>query len=764
MSVSLVMNHNKRGVLTRLKTLYNSQSFHSPAPKRPAQDRSSPKKDSDYSICRGRVGVSKWKTLDAKELGVTSSMITYPSQFVLKLLRSKGFESYLVGGCVRDLLLNRTPKDFDVITTAELMEVRKLFRRSVRAEVVGRRFPVCLVHIKGSVVEVTSFDTVARTSKGKEAFLYSLLPTSSNKKDLFRCKNSLCRDFTINSLFYDPFANKIYDYTDGMADLRSLKLETVIPAQLSFKEDPGRILRGFRIAARLGLSISRETEAAIWTYHSLVKDLDKVPQLKFYEGVIMAILLLIPVVHGLCRNVSLNKIMIELNYMLSYGAAEPSLRLLWKFKLLEFLLPVHAAYLDEQASKEDAQASNMLMLHVIDLVIALYGEIGLLAFHLALVNGPQDALVVWAFASVLYHGQWKEGVKFAKERAKMSVNFTPELRTSSIYKSDKEIAKAVTKLASLVMQSIPALVERNSLLQSMSRYRSFPRSGMVFVSRKAGKLASAIFKMLVNDDELYKSERRKNSKINYDMLGKGHLSETGFVLGKIVLETMNSGIVGDREDSEAGQCHLKTEGTEEIGQSQLSDIVNHQLAAMNGEEQLLSIPNSECRQGKNKKRKLVENGCIAKKKMGSGNHELFEKFEYKENKEEHQKLVKLSQKVDLPTRKDSYPKKKNYHRKQLINNRKKITNADKSTSDQARHMKMDEHNTSTPSQSTVSENHQVIANNYNIDVDAKTTNESDLKKKKMRLSLIEIFKVKERQKAHKNKQSKPPPPVSSNDE
>ncbi|KAG4988082.1 hypothetical protein JHK85_031065 [Glycine max] len=195
MAVPLRMNHNKRGgMLARLKILVNShsQSFHSPAPKRPKQDQSSTENDLDYSICRGRIDVSKWKTLDAKELGITSSMISYPSQFVLKLLRRKGEKAVLWFS---------------------------------RAEVVGRCFPICLVHIKGSVVEVTSFETVARTSNRKEQFLHSLLPKCSNKKDLFRCKNSLRRDFTIN----------------------------------------------------------RETEAAMWKYSSLVKSLDKVPQLEFYD-------------------------------------------------------------------------------------------------------------------------------------------------------------------------------------------------------------------------------------------------------------------------------------------------------------------------------------------------------------------------------------------------------------------------------------------------------------------------------------------------
>ncbi|CAJ1930642.1 unnamed protein product [Sphenostylis stenocarpa] len=535
-----------------------------------------------------------------------------------------------------------------------------------------------------------------------------------------------------------------------MADLRTLKLETVIPAQLSFKEDPGRILRGFRIAARLGLSLSREIESAIWTYSSLVRTLDK------------------------------NKLMIELNYMLSYGAAEPSLRLLWKFKLLEFLLPVHAAYLDEQAIEEDVQASNMLMklfFHLDNLVACdrpcdctLW--IGLLAFHMALVKDPQDAVVVWAFASVLYHGEWKEGVKFAKEHARTRVNFIPEIRKSNIYRSDEEIAIAVTKLASLVMHAIPALIEDNSLRQfmSMSRYPSFPQSGMapnqlslcgfqVFVvSRKAGRLAHAIFKMVASNGEFYKSERRKNSKINYHMLGKGQLSETRFVLGKIVLETMSSGIVENGEHSEAGQCHLKTEGSEEIGPSHHPDLVNQQVASMKDEGQLLS--NSECGQGKNKKRKLVESRGNAKKKMSSGNHELSEKFEYKENKKEQQKLVKLSQKVDLSMTKNS-AKTKNYNIKQLINDRKKITSANKCSLDQAMHMKRDEHITCSASQSALSDNHQVIANNLNVD--AETTNESDLKKKKMRLSLVEIFQVKGGLKPQKT-QAKSPLPVSSSDE
>lgn len=224
------------------------------------------------------------------------------------------------------------------------------------------------------------------------------------------------------------------------------------------------------------------------------------------------------------------------------------------------------------------------------------------------------------------------------------------------------------------------------------------------------------------------------------MLRSGDISEVGFVLGKIVLETMSSGIVGDRDDFEAQQCHLKTEAPKEI--SQLSDLVNHHLVAKKGKRQVLSTPNPERRQQQIKKQNFFENRCNAKQKMGSENHELLEEFEYKKTNEEHQKLY---QKVDQSMTTDSLAKKKNSHRKQLINDRKKIVSPGVSSSDQGRHLKTEERNTCSPSQSTVSKIHEVIDNNCNLD----TTNESGLKKRKNHLSIDEVFNEKERQQSHK---------------
>jgi hypothetical protein len=238
--------------------------------------------------------------------------------------------------------------------------------------------------------------------------------------------------------------------------------------------------------------------------------------------------------------------------------------------------------------------------------------------------------------------------------------------------------------------------------------------------------------VLVHDIKFYKSDR-KSAKINYDMLGSGHSSETRFVLGKIILETMRSGIVGDMDGSAAEKCHLKTEGTKDFGQ----------LAARKDKRKVLPTPNLEHRQKKLKKQKLAENTCIAEKKTG-----LDEFPNYKETNEEHQKPDKLRQEVDL-SMKNSMPNNKSRHTKQLMNDKKKIASASKSSTDHARHLKTNEHCTS--SQSTASKNNQVIANSHNIKAGVATdelvdkvvndkARQQPLKSKKILSPLSSLFK------------------------
>ncbi|XP_057491907.1 uncharacterized protein LOC130777523 [Actinidia eriantha] len=541
---------------------------------------------------QGEIDTSKWRKLDSRSLGITRSMISLSSWTVLQVLRRAGFEAYLVGGCVRDLLLNKVPKDFDVITTAALEQIRKQFHR---CQIVGRRFPICWVHVKGCIVEVSSFETVAKSAKVKEGLVLSQLPRGCNRIDFVRWRDCMRRDFTVNSLFFDPFVNKIYDYADGMMDLRSLKLQTLIPAQLSFEEDSARILRAFRIAARLGLSFSKETETAIHKLSLSITSLTK------------------------------SRLMLELNYMLSYGAASPSLCLLWRFNLLDILLPFQATYLAQQARGQSCPPSSLMLMRLfsnLDKLVTCDKPsdcslwVTLLAVHMALVNNPQDTLVVWAFASVLYHGRWEEGVKFAREHAQSPTIFKPEIKEACDVMSDDELAERVTDFARMVQGYTDALTETNSLLQIMSRFPDSPCSGLVFIPHKTGRQSADLLSMLVNDVVSLKTNRT-SFDIDYDNLRKGKGRETRFVLGRIIMDTMSNGVFQENKVVKEDKDHLhisdqhKVETLGEKCYIAASDIeTRHIVSEVDDRKRSLSSSDAEVvQQGWAKKQKSTGKDC-----------------------------------------------------------------------------------------------------------------------------------------------------------
>ncbi|KAK4790078.1 hypothetical protein SAY86_017382 [Trapa natans] len=480
---------DKHGPLSRVKALLHSPRFNCVAAGSRVQARVISTKDSESAERIGAINVSKWKKLDSRCVGITSSMIPRYALSVLSVLRRAGFDAYLVGGCVRDLLLKRIPKDFDVITSADLQKVKKQFHPRC-AQIVGRRFPICIVRNKGSIVEVSSFKIAeVKNAEVGEKIHLPPCPRSCSVKDFTRWRDSVRRDFTVNSLFLDPFTHTIYDYNNGMEDLKSLTLRTLIPAKSSFKEDSARILRGLRIAARLGLEIAEETENAICSLSSSIKCLRQ------------------------------DRIMLEMNYMLSYGAAEPSFYLLWRFKLLEFLLPLQKLFsnMDKLVSCDQPSHSTVW--------------IGLLAFHHALVCCPQDAQVVHAFASILQFG-WKEGIEFARTKANYRVHFVPEISELPPEYEMSELEMRVGDLASLVKKSVIILSNPTILNESMSRYPVHSSPGLVFVSKKAARDVQGIFHVLV--EQSYNGGH--DSKIN-----KKLPRQIGSLLGQIILETMSDG-------------------------------------------------------------------------------------------------------------------------------------------------------------------------------------------------------------------------------
>jgi poly(A) polymerase len=173
---------------------------------------------------------------------------------LVRLLRDGGHQAFLVGGCVRDLLLGRPVKDADIATSAEPQEVERLSALAGLTSVpVGRSFGVVVAVCDGSGYEVASFrrDGDSQDGRHPQAIAY----TTSAEEDVAR------RDFTINALLYDPIVHEVIDYAGGLADLESRHLRTVGDPLRRFSEDRLRVLRALRFAAQLELSI----DPATWT-------------------------------------------------------------------------------------------------------------------------------------------------------------------------------------------------------------------------------------------------------------------------------------------------------------------------------------------------------------------------------------------------------------------------------------------------------------------------------------------------------------------
>jgi poly(A) polymerase len=179
---------------------------------------------------------------------------------VLYRLIQAGHAAYLVGGGVRDLMLARRPKDFDVATSAHPQQVRDLFRNS---RLIGRRFRLVHVFFGPHNIEVATFRRQA------EAVLDDSDPMirhdntfGTAEEDAFR------RDFTVNALFYDPRTFHVVDYISGVADLKARLIRTIGDPELRVREDPVRMIRAVRFAAKLGFEIEEATRAAIERHHA----------------------------------------------------------------------------------------------------------------------------------------------------------------------------------------------------------------------------------------------------------------------------------------------------------------------------------------------------------------------------------------------------------------------------------------------------------------------------------------------------------------
>jgi poly(A) polymerase len=204
-------------------------------------------------------------------MSIPHEQIDPDAEKVVGRLTRNGFAAYLVGGCVRDLLLGRTPKDFDVATSATPPEIKALFRN---CRIIGRRFRLAHIFFGSKIIETSTFRANPREVEPDE--LVQNVPESAalppepaelliRRDNVFGTaeEDARRRDFTINGLFYDLDANKVIDYVEGLPDLEKRVVRTIGDPQIRFREDPVRILRAIKFAARLDFSIEPASYQAI---------------------------------------------------------------------------------------------------------------------------------------------------------------------------------------------------------------------------------------------------------------------------------------------------------------------------------------------------------------------------------------------------------------------------------------------------------------------------------------------------------------------
>jgi len=204
-------------------------------------------------------------TLGPKEHGIDPALVSSNAVRVTKTLQDAGFKAFIVGGAVRDLLLHVKPKDFDVATDATPEQVKRLFRR---AFIIGRRFQIVHVMFGSDLIEVTTFRGASADEAPKDEHGRVLRDNTFGLQH----EDAIRRDFTINAMYYEPATQTVLDYHGGMDDIRSGTLRIIGAPEARFREDPVRMLRVVRFAAKLNFTIDPATAAPIAVMAPLVNN------------------------------------------------------------------------------------------------------------------------------------------------------------------------------------------------------------------------------------------------------------------------------------------------------------------------------------------------------------------------------------------------------------------------------------------------------------------------------------------------------------
>jgi poly(A) polymerase len=247
-----------------LKKLF--QSFRSPLRKPQQHIRSTP------------------EVLNSSQHSLQRSQFSRYAVNIVERLQTAGYQAYLVGGCVRDLMLHIEPKDFDVATSATPEQVRAEFRN---ARIIGRRFKLVHIHFGREIIEVATFranhpqddeeEDSNQSSRNESGRILRDNVYGTLEEDAQR------RDFTINALYYDPVTERVLDYANGVHDIRNRLIRLIGDPEQRYKEDPVRMLRAVRFAAKLDFGIEKHSATPIRSLAPMLRD---IPSARLFEEVL----------------------------------------------------------------------------------------------------------------------------------------------------------------------------------------------------------------------------------------------------------------------------------------------------------------------------------------------------------------------------------------------------------------------------------------------------------------------------------------------
>ncbi|WP_082985659.1 polynucleotide adenylyltransferase PcnB [Gallibacterium genomosp. 3] len=265
--------------------------------------------------------------LKASDYGIYPHLISRQALQVVEKLQNNGFEAYIVGGCLRDILLEKTPKDFDIATNARPEQIQKIFQRQCR--LVGRRFRLAHILFGKEIIEVATFraahDTVNNDQFAKQSAEGMLLRDNvyGNLED-----DAARRDFTVNAFYYNPNKDQLYDFFNGIKDLRAGRLVLIGDPVQRYQEDPVRMLRAIRFMAKLEMFLDKRCEQPIYELAPLLQN---IPAARLFD---------------------------ESLKLLQTGQGEKTYHLLYKYQLFQQLFPVLTPFFTENG---DSFTEKMLI-------------------------------------------------------------------------------------------------------------------------------------------------------------------------------------------------------------------------------------------------------------------------------------------------------------------------------------------------------------------------------------------------------------------